>query len=105
MYYVYLIRCHDNSIYTGITNNIEKRMYAHIHKLKEAAAYTKSREVVSLELLFEEKDRSSASQLEYKIKKLSKNEKEKLITKELLLEKHKTLEIKDTYFKNILEKK
>ena len=39
MFYTYMIRCADNSLYTGITNNIEKRLSA--HQNKKGAKYTK----------------------------------------------------------------
>ena len=34
MYYTYMVRCADNSIYTGMTNNLEKRINEHINKSK-----------------------------------------------------------------------
>lgn len=42
MYYTYMLRCLDNSIYTGMTNNLEKRMNEHLLKSKNGAKYTKS---------------------------------------------------------------
>ena len=42
MYFVYILRCEDNTLYTGITNNLEKRMNEHFSKSKECAKYTKS---------------------------------------------------------------
>lgn len=80
MYYVYMIRCDDDSLYTGITTDVERRMREHVLKLPQAAAYTKSRNVLSLEALWSAKDRSSASKLEYQIKRMSKKQKERLIT-------------------------
>ena len=41
MYYTYMVRCADNSIYTGMTNNLEKRINDHINKSKNGAKYTK----------------------------------------------------------------
>ncbi len=79
MYYIYMIRCDDESLYTGITTDVERRMREHVLKLPQAAAYTKSREVLRLEALWSAKDRSSASRLEYRIKQLKKSEKEILI--------------------------
>ncbi len=105
MYYIYIIRCDDNSLYTGITKDITRRMYQHIHKLKEAASYTKSRNVVSLEALFIADDRSAASKLEYQIKKLPKHKKEALILNPSLLEAYQTTEIKNEYFNEILKQK
>lgn len=104
-YYVYILRCDDNSLYTGITNNIEKRMYAHIHKLKEAAAYTKSRNVVKMECLWTADNRSLASQLEYKVKKMTKEVKENLIQNPQQIKDFETVPIEDAYFKSILQAK
>lgn len=42
MYYTYMVRCADNSIYTGMTNNLEKRINEHINKSKNGAKYPKS---------------------------------------------------------------
>ena len=46
MYYTYMIRCEGNSLYTGYTNDFEKRMKAHFGKSKVAAKYTKSHKPV-----------------------------------------------------------
>lgn len=79
MYYVYILRMSDNSLYTGITTDLKRRINEHVHKLKPAAAYTKSRDVVSLEAVWTTEDRSSASKLEAQIKKLPKLKKEDLV--------------------------
>lgn len=91
MYYVYMLRCDDNSLYTGITSDIEKRLNEHINKLKTAASYTKSHSVVSIEALWSTIDRSSASQLEHKIKKLPKEKKEALIYSQKTIEDYERL--------------
>lgn len=79
MYYTYMIRCSDNSIYTGITTDINRRFLEHKNKDKKCAKYTYTHDVVKLECYYISETRSLASRLEYYIKKLSKNEKEKLI--------------------------
>lgn len=76
MYTVYMLRCSDNSLYTGITNDFEKRFKTHISKGKDAAKYTKSRKVVSVVARWETKSRSDALKLEIRIKKLTKVKKE-----------------------------
>lgn len=78
---VYILRCSDNSLYTGITRDIKRRVDEHNNNDKLAAAYTRSRR--PLKLVYQESydDRSSASKREVAIKKLSKIEKEKLISK------------------------
>ena len=79
MYYVYIIRCHDNSLYTGITKDICKRMKEHYYKTKNCAKYTRNRDIISLDALWIAEDRSHASKLEYHIKHLTKQQKEKII--------------------------
>ncbi len=80
MYYIYMLRCKDNSIYTGITTNIEKRMNDHFTKNEKCAKYTLSHNAKKLEAVWETDNRKNASKLEYGIKKkLTKKEKELLI--------------------------
>ena len=79
MYYIYILRCDDNSLYTGITTDIKKRFEEHFFKKANCAKYTKSRNVIALEALWSAKNRSDASKLEYSIKRLSKAEKEELV--------------------------
>lgn len=87
MYYVYMLRCVDNSIYTGITTDIKRRFEEHLNKDKKCAKYTMRHEVKKIESVWETEDKSLASKLEYHIKKsLSKEEKEELIKKNNLEE-------------------
>lgn len=81
MYYIYIVRCDDQSLYTGITTDLKRRLNEHVLKLPQGAAYTKSRNVTRLEALWSAEDRSLASKLEYKIKQLTKLKKEQLILK------------------------
>ncbi len=85
MYYTYMLRCSDNSIYTGMTNNLEKRVEEHLSKSKNGAKYTKSHHVVKLERAWKSKDKSLACKLEYQIKRLTKQQKENLINGEKLV--------------------
>lgn len=70
---VYILRCCDGSLYTGITNNIEKRLAAH-HQGK-AAKYTRSRRPVELLVTGTAMERSAAMRLEIKIKRQPKDKK------------------------------
>ena len=79
-----MLRCADNSIYTGMTNNIENRLNEHISKGKNGAKYTKSHDVVKLEKAWKSRDKSLACKLEYQIKNLTKQQKENLIKGERL---------------------
>ena len=76
-WYVYMIRCEDNSIYTGITTDLNRRYNE--HEKGVGAKYTKQRKPVQIEKFFWVKNRSEASRLEWFIKKLSKKEKEFII--------------------------
>lgn len=84
MYYTYMLRCEDNSLYTGMTSNLEKRLNEHMTKDKNGAKYTKSHNVIKLESAWKCKDKSLACKLEYHIKKLTKLQKEKLVSGEKL---------------------
>ena len=77
-YYTYMLRCNDGSLYTGYTDNIEKRLKK--HNEGTASKYTRSRLPVTLAYLEEYDDKSSAMSREALIKQLSKKEKEALIT-------------------------
>lgn len=79
MYYVYIIRCQDNSLYTGITNNINKRIQEHYYKKGNSAKYTRARTIINIELIWLVETRSEACKLEYYIKSLTKQLKEQMI--------------------------
>ncbi|HHJ81295.1 MAG TPA: GIY-YIG nuclease family protein [Candidatus Tenderia electrophaga] len=74
---VYIILCSDNTLYTGITNNIERRMQQHASR--QGAKYFRGRRPQQLVHLEDGHDRSSASQREAAIKKLKRVDKEVLI--------------------------
>ena len=78
IWYVYLIQSEkDNSIYTGITLDVETRLQAHNNN--RGARYTKGRGPFILLKVFQVANKSLALKLEYKIKKISKKEKLQLI--------------------------
>lgn len=79
MYYIYMLRCEDNSIYTGITTDLERRMEEHFNKEKQCAKYTYYHNAQKLENAWITENRSMASKLEYHIKHLTKQQKEELI--------------------------
>ena len=70
---VYILHCKDNTLYTGITNNIEKRLIAHNQGL--AAKYTRARLPVVLSSVSNPMSKTEALRLEMRIKKLAKGEK------------------------------
>lgn len=80
-----MLRCSDNSIYTGMTNDLSKRIEEHLSKSKKGAKYTKSHDAIKLEAAWKSKDKSLACKLEYQIKNLTKQQKENLINNEKLV--------------------
>jgi|TARA_B110000093_G_scaffold93593_1_gene101128 putative endonuclease len=74
---VYMLECSDNSIYTGITNNLEERLKT--HQSGNGAKYLRGR--LPIKLVYKENliNRSEATKREIYIKKMSKKEKKKLI--------------------------
>jgi len=70
---VYLLECSDGSYYTGITNDIEKRMKA--HKAGKGSKYVLSRGFCCLISFKNYPNRSEALRVEYKIKQMSRDEK------------------------------
>ncbi len=77
-YIVYIVQCADNTLYTGITNELERRIQEH-NSSDKGAKYTRARRPVVLAYQEEHIDRSSASKREYVIKKMSRKYKLKLI--------------------------
>lgn len=81
IYFVYMLRCEDQSIYTGIATDLSKRMQEHFGKLPQCAKYTMRHNAEKLECAWQTENRSLASKLEWRIKHLSKKDKELLIQK------------------------
>ena len=77
-WYVYIVECADGSLYTGITTSIQRRILEHNYSFK-AAKYARSRRPVRLVYKKECENRSEASKEEYRIKRLKRSEKLKLI--------------------------
>ena len=81
-YFTYIVLCADNTLYTGIATNLERRIEEH-NSSDKGAKYTKARRPVTLVYSEEHIDRSSASKREYSIKKMSRKAKNILINIEL----------------------
>jgi putative endonuclease len=77
-WYVYIVECSDGSYYTGITKDTNRRVLEHNYSFK-AAKYTRSRRPVKILFKKEVDNKSKALKMEYKIKKLSKKMKIKLV--------------------------
>lgn len=76
--YVYFLKCADDSIYTGWTNNLEKRLLT--HNAGKGAKYTRARLPVVLAYYEHHADRSLAQKREYFLRNLKRSEKQKIIT-------------------------
>lgn len=77
-WYVYILECADNSLYTGVTTDLEKRLHAH-NNLPSGARYTRGRRPVSLVYAECLPDRGTAQSREAAIKKMKKARKRALI--------------------------
>ncbi|MBQ8799000.1 MAG: GIY-YIG nuclease family protein [Lachnospiraceae bacterium] len=78
VYYVYLLRCVDNSLYAGITTDVERRLSEHLTGGKKGAKYTKTHTPKEMAAVWRVENRSAASKLEWRLKHLTKAQKEML---------------------------
>ncbi|MDR5586211.1 GIY-YIG nuclease family protein [Clostridium aquiflavi] len=77
MNYVYILECSDNTLYTGWTNDLEKRIK--MHSSGKGAKYTRGRTPVKLLYYEIFEDKKEAMRREYKIKRLTRSQKQELI--------------------------
>lgn len=77
MWHVYMVRCEDDSLYAGVTTDIERRMRE--HNAGKGARYTRSRRPVALVYTEKARSQSEALQREVQIKKMTKQKKENLV--------------------------
>ena len=89
MYYVYILRCADGTLYTGYTDDVERRL--RVHNSGKGAKYTRSRRPVALAYAEEWPDKSAALKREAAIKRLSRAEKLTLIEEKAGEEGHLVL--------------
>ncbi len=76
-WHLYILACRDGSFYTGITNDLERRM--EMHKMGRASKYTRSRQPVRMVHAEACEDRSDALRKEATVKALSRREKEEYV--------------------------
>jgi len=76
IWFLYILECKDSSLYTGITNNLEKRLSAHNQGI--GAKYTRGRGPFTIVYTEEYLEKGSALRREIEIKKLSRREKLRL---------------------------
>lgn len=81
MNYTYIVECSDGTLYTGWTNNLEKRLEA--HNAGKGAKYTKTRRPVKLVYQEQFETKGEAMSREYHIKQLSRKEKMKLMKEKI----------------------
>lgn len=79
MYYVYILRCEGDRLYTGITTDVRRRFSEHSGQSGRGAKFTRSHKALSVAAVWSTADRSLASKLEYRIKALSRQKKLELI--------------------------
>jgi putative endonuclease len=80
MHYVYIVKCSDNTYYTGYTNNLKRRIKQ--HNDGNGAKYTKGRRPVTLVYSEKYKSKSKAMKREYNIKQMSRNKKIDIINQD-----------------------
>jgi putative endonuclease len=78
-WYVYILRCADGSLYTGVARDLQRRLLQHNGELTGGSRYTRGRRPVELLWSVAESDRSAAQRREAAIKKLSRDQKLRLL--------------------------
>ncbi len=79
VYYIYILRCGDGSLYTGVAADLERRLRQHEAGGPTAAKYTRAHGFSGLETAWTAESRASAQRLEYAIKRLPREKKLALI--------------------------
>ena len=80
-WHVYIVRCTDDTLYTGITRDVERRVDEHNTSNALAASYTRSRRPVTLVYREPAATRSAASKREYELKQMTRREKDALVAR------------------------
>lgn len=88
MYHIYILKCADDTLYTGVTTDLDRRIKEH-NTSKLGAKYTSARRPVKLVYSRKFANRSKAQKEESKIKKLTRNEKLELIAARRRVGAHK----------------
>ena len=84
MWTVYILRCNDGTLYTGITTDLDRRVVEH-NTSRKGAKYTRPRRPVLPVLSLSTDSRSSALKIENTIKKLTRSQKERYISGDLCI--------------------
>ncbi len=78
-WFVYMVRCRNNALYTGMTTDVERRTAEHRSGRRRSAKYTRFSAAVELVYQVQLEDRSLAARAEYRIKQLTKADKETIV--------------------------
>ncbi|MEK7606292.1 MAG: GIY-YIG nuclease family protein [Patescibacteria group bacterium] len=73
MYFLYILTCADNTLYTGITTDVKRRFFEHVKG--SASKYTRAKKPVKIIYTEKHKNRSTASKREAEIKKMTRPQK------------------------------
>lgn len=84
MYYFYILRCSDNSLYCGQTNNLKRRIKEHNYDKTKSAKYLRAKKPVKLVYSEKYSTLQEAMKREWQIKKWTKAKKEALIQKSIV---------------------
>ncbi|MTI12235.1 GIY-YIG nuclease family protein [Sansalvadorimonas verongulae] len=85
-WFLYFIRCNDNSLYCGITTDVERRFAEHSSGNGKAARYIRGRRPLTLAFSDKVGNHSQALKAEYRVKKYNKATKEKLVAGQVTLQ-------------------
>lgn len=84
-WYLYLVRCRNGTLYTGITTDVERRFAEHQEGGPKAARYLRGKGPLELVYTMVAGDRAMASALEYRVKSLKRTDKQSLIAGKLAM--------------------
>jgi len=79
MWFVYIVRCADDTLYTGIAKDVARRVEEHNSNNRLASNYTRARRPVVLVYAEAARTRSAAAKREYRIKLMTRQEKKKFL--------------------------
>jgi len=81
-WFLYVLRCSDNTLYTGVTTDYKRRLHEH-NNTARGAKYTRSRRPSKIEFAAHYEERSSAMRAEHAFKQMSRKQKEDFISKKI----------------------
>ena len=78
-WYVYILRCAGDTLYTGITADLPRRLRQHLGQIPGGAKYTAAHRPERVEMVWEAPDHPTAARLEWQVKQLPRPKKERLL--------------------------